>query len=90
MLIDATTNFKFNQLQGSDEAGYNTINSLITDIDNELYARVAVPGMVMLLDTTVTTTATIATRGWTVLGQNPGAPLTDLTGSNYTWIKKSV
>jgi len=44
----ATSNFSFLQLSGSDTAGYNSINALITDIDNKVYARVAVPGMVIL------------------------------------------
>lgn len=90
MINDATSNFKFKNLEGSDEAGYNTINELITDIDNELYARVAVPGMVMLYDTTAPSAnvATLATKGWINLGVNPGAPLTDLTGSDYVWIMK--
>lgn len=82
----ATTNFNFTLLAGSDEAGYNSINTLITSIDNELYDRVAVPGMVVAYDTS----GSIPT-GWTNLGQNPGSGLPDLSGDTvYTWIKKSV
>jgi hypothetical protein len=83
MINDATTNFGFKHLEGSDEAGYNTINELITDIDNELYARVAKPGMIMIFDDT----ATIPT-GWSSLGATPtGLPA--LT-SPYIWIKKDA
>jgi len=86
MIDDATTNFGFKHLEGTDEAGYNSINELVTDIDNELYDRVAVPGMVMIFDT-----AGSIPTGWTNLGQNPGNALPDLSGDTvYTWIKKDA
>jgi hypothetical protein len=44
----ATSNYGFTLLTGADTAGYNSINTLITSIDTSLYARVAVPGMIML------------------------------------------
>lgn len=60
----ATSNFGFLQLLGSDTAGYNSINSLITDIDTKIYQRVAVPGMTMIWDTSDGSVPT----GWTSLG----------------------
>jgi hypothetical protein len=84
----ATSNFNFLQLAGSDTAGYNSINGLITDIDNKLYARVAVPGMISILNTSVTSAASMAANGWTDIGQTP-ADLPALTGS-YTYIQKAT
>lgn len=84
----ATNNFNLLQLSGSDTAGYNSINALITDIDNKLYARVAAPGMISILNTAVTPVATMVSNGWTDLGQSP-ADLPALTGS-YRYIQKAV
>jgi hypothetical protein len=83
----ATSNFAFLQLSGSDTAGYNSINALVTDIDNKLYAKVAVPGMISILNTSITAAATMVANGWTDLGQSP-AGLPALTGS-YTYIQKA-
>lgn len=80
----ATSNFNFLQLAGSDTAGYNSINALITDIDNKVYARVAVPGMIIIWDTSSGAVPT----GWTSLTNSP-ADLPALTG-NYIYIKKDI
>jgi hypothetical protein len=85
---NATSNFKFNHIDGNDQAGYNSINGLITDIDAELYARVCVPGMVTILNTSVTSAATMVSNGWTNLGASP-AGLPALTGS-YIYIQKAA
>ncbi len=86
--INATSNFKFNHIDGNDQAGYNSINGLITDIDQELYARVSVPGMILILDTNVTTTATMIAKGWTILGPTP--PGLPALSSPYTYIQKAA
>lgn len=79
---DATNNFKFMHLEGSDIAGYNSINALITDIDNELYARVAVPGMIMIFQGTTPPT------GWTdYTSSMSGSGLTLPAG--HIWIRKA-
>lgn len=44
----ATNNFGFLQLTGSDTAGHNSINALITSIDTELATKGIVSGMIML------------------------------------------
>jgi hypothetical protein len=80
----ATTNYNFLQLNGSDTAGYNSINALITDIDNKLYTRVAVPGMIVLWDTSSGAVPT----GWSSLTNSP-ANLPAVTGS-YVYIKKDI
>lgn len=80
----ATSKFNLLQLSGSDIAGYNTINALITDIDNKLYSRVAVPGMTMIWDTADGSVPT----GWTSLGTTvTGLPT--LTNTKV-YIKKAV
>lgn len=86
----ATNNFGFLQLAGTDTAGYNSINALITDIDNKIYQRVAVPGMIMLWagaavpagweELTASTTPTLSAMN-TALGTPPGT---------VKWIKKVV
>lgn len=85
----ATNNFDFLQLNGADTAGYNSINSLITDIDNKLYARVAVPGMIMLW-----ASGTVPT-GWEELSASTTPTLSDMNTALGTppgsvkWIKKA-
>ena len=82
---DATNNFKFMHLEGSDIAGYNSINALITDIDNELYAKVAVPGMVIMWRTS----AGAVPSGWTdVTSTLTSAGAASITG--YQYIEKAV
>ena len=79
----ATSNFNFTLLVGSDEAGYNSINSLITSIDNELYDRVAKPGTIVVFNDV----GTIPT-GWSSLGATPaGLPA---LSSPYIWIQKDA
>jgi hypothetical protein len=81
---DATANFRLMHLEGSDTAGYNSINALITDIDNELYARVAVPGMVIMWRTA----AGAVPPGWTdVTSTLTGAGAATITG--YKYIEKA-
>jgi hypothetical protein len=80
---DATTHFKFMHLEGSDLASHNSINALITDIDDELYQRVAVPGMITVWNSVVT-----VPDGWTNLGNTPtGLPALVLP---YVWIEKAA
>jgi len=80
----ATNNFNLLQLSGSDTAGYNSINALITDIDNKLYARVAVPGMVMMWRTAAGAVPT----GWTdVTSTLTSAGAASVTG--YKYIEKA-
>lgn len=80
----ATNNFSFLQLAGTDTAGYNSINALITDIDNKIYQRVAVPGMVILWRTAAGAVPT----GWTdVTSTLTTAGAASITG--YKYIEKA-
>lgn len=87
---NATSHFSLRHLEGSDTAGYNEINALVTDIDNELYARVAVPGMIMLFQ------GGAAPSGWTELTPSTSPTSTDMNSalgtppSGLMWIKKAV
>lgn len=82
-MADTTSHFGFTKLSGTDQAGYNSINTLITSIDNEVYARVAVPGMVIMWDTT----AGSAPSGWTdVTSTLTAAGAASVTG--YLYIRK--
>ena len=86
----ATTNYGFTLLTGADTAGYNSINTLITSIDTSLYARVAVPGMIML-----NATATVPT-GWAALSASTSPTLSAMNTAfgtppgTVTWIMKSA
>ena len=81
----ATNNFGFLQLAGTDTAGYNSINALITDIDNKVYQRVAVPGMVILWRTAAGSVPT----GWTdVTSTLTTAGAAAITG--YKYIEKDT
>lgn len=80
----ATSNFSFLQLAGSDIAGHNSINALITSIDTQLYNRVAKPGMIMMWDTNDNPLPT----GWSSLG-NTVTGLPTLT-STKIYIKKDI
>jgi hypothetical protein len=80
----ATSNYGFDLLTGSSKAGWNSINSLITSIDNQLYARVAVPGMIVIWDTTAGSVPTGWTDVTTTLGTAGFA-----TPAGYKYIKKA-
>lgn len=82
----ATTNYGFTLLSGSDQAGYNSINTLITSIDNNLYTRVAVPGMIMVFDTSVGSAPT----GWTNKGVSISGSGLPTLSSPYVYIKKDA
>lgn len=81
----ATTNFDLKLLAGEDTAGHNSINSLITDVDNKLATKVAIKGMISVWDNSAG--GTLTDSGWTSIGQNPGDGLAPLSGS-LTYIKK--
>jgi hypothetical protein len=88
----ATAKFDLKLLAGSDTAGYNSINGLITDIDNKLDTKVAIKGMIMVWDSSAG--GTLTDSGWSNIGQDPDSPplslgsgLPVLSGS-FTYIKK--
>jgi hypothetical protein len=90
----ATTNFNFRTLLGSDKAGYNSINALITSIDNRIYERVTPPGTIIMYDTSG---GSSAPPGWRDIGKGGPAPLipdsTDLpeiTAVDVTYLIKEV
>lgn len=82
----ATSNFNLLQLSGSDTAGYNSINALITDIDNKLYARVAVPGMIIIWQSAAGAVPT----GWQELTSSTTPTLATMPSlsAGLKWIKK--
>ena len=86
----ATTHFNFTLLSGSDIAGYNSINNLITSIDTNLYSRATVPGMLMLYK------GTSAPTGWTALSTLTSPTLAEMSSAIGTpptgvlWIMKDA
>ena len=81
----ATNNFSFLHLNGSDIAGFNSINALITDIDTKLDTRVTEPGMVMMWRTAAGSIPT----GWTdVTAALTSAGAASITG--YKYIEKDA
>lgn len=79
-----TTNFSITLLNGSDTAGYSSINTIIQSIDTALYTKTNVIGMIMIFDTSLGTVPT----NWTNL-TNTVAGLPTLSGT-YVWIKKTT
>ena len=86
--MPSTTNYNFTLLNGSDTAGYSSINTVITSIDNALQYKTNITGMIMVFDSSVYSPPAAPT-GWANLGTtivNSGLPA--LT-SPYIYIKKS-
>ena len=78
-----TTNFSITLLNGSDTAGYSSINTIIQSIDTALFRKTNVMGMVMIYDDVATIPA-----GWVPLtAVTLGLPL--LTPP-YIYIKKTT
>jgi hypothetical protein len=74
-----TTNYSFKTIDGTDTAGFTSINSVITSIDTQLQDKAFKPNMVVLY------AGAAAPSGWTIdstagLAAKP---------SGYIWIKKN-
>lgn len=81
-----TTNYGFTLLNGSDTAGYTSINTIITSIDNALQYKTNVAGMIIVFDTSVGGVP----NGWTSLGTTVSASGLPTLTSPYVYIKKSA
>ena len=81
-----TTNFGITLLNGSDTAGYSSINTVVQSVDTALNTKTNVMGMIMILDTSVTPTAP---PNWTSLGSGLSVGLPTLT-LPFVWIKKTT
>jgi len=79
----ATNNFNFLELSGSENAGFNTINSLINDIDDKLNERVTEPGMVMIYE------GGAAPDGWSNFTASMTSSGVTLP-AGHIWIKKDA
>lgn len=79
-----TTNFGITLLNGSDTAGYSSINTVIQSVDSALNTKTNVIGMIMVFDTSLGTVP----ANWSNL-TNTVAGLPTLSG-NYVWIKKTA
>lgn len=74
-----TTNYGFKTIDGTDTAGYTSINSVITSIDTQLQDKAFKSGMVILY------VGAAAPSGWTI-DTTSGLPTKP---SGYIWIKKN-
>ena len=79
-----TTNFSITLLNGSDTAGYSSINTIIQSIDTAFYTKTNVIGMIMIFDTSLG----LVPNNWTNL-TNTVTGLPTLSGT-YVWIKKTT
>ena len=77
-----TTNFGITLLNGSDTAGYSSINTVIQSVDTAL-AKINVIGMIMIFDTSLGSVPTNYTNI-----TNTVAGLPTLSGT-YVYIKKT-
>ena len=78
-IVNATDNFDFNHLDKTDQAGYNSINGLVTKIDEQLYTLAVFNGMVVAYDGHAA-----VPQGWSEVSGNGLPALTP----PYKWIKK--
>ena len=74
-----TTNYSFKTLNGSDVAGYTSINSVIGSIDTQLEDLTFVTDMVIMYE------GVAAPSGWTI-DSTAGLPSIP---AGYIWIKKN-
>ena len=82
-----TTNFGFTLLNGSDTAGFSSINTVIQSIDTTLLNRLNVSKMIMLYDNTALLGAP---NGWTNITTALNAAVPNLaTVAPYIWIQKT-
>jgi len=77
-----TTNYGFKTIDGSDTAGYTSINSVITSIDTELEDLTFVTGMVIIYQ------GAAAPSGWTNFTSSMTSSGVTLP-AGYLWIKKN-
>jgi len=77
-----TTNYAFKTIDGSDTAGYTSINSVITSIDTELEDLTFVTGMVIIYQ------GAAAPSGWTNFTSSMTSSGVTLP-AGYLWIKKN-
>lgn len=77
-----TTNYGFKTIDGSDTAGYTSINSVITSIDTELEDLTFVTGMVIIYQ------GAAAPSGWTNFTSSMTSSGVTLP-AGYIWIKKN-
>lgn len=77
-----TQNYGFKTIDGSDTAGYTSINSVITSIDTQLNDKMFVTGMVIIYQ------GASAPSGWTNFTSSMTASGVTLP-SGHIWIKKN-
>ena len=83
--MPSTTNYNFTLLNGSDTAGYSSINTVVNSIDNALQYKTNVAGMIMVFDTSVSAVP----NGWTSLGTSILSSGLPTLSSPYVYIKKA-
>lgn len=77
-----TTNYQFKTIDGTDTAGYTTINMCVQSIDTQLKDKTFVTGMVIVYQ------GAAAPSGWTNFTSSmSGSGVTLPAG--YIWIKKN-
>lgn len=77
-----TTNYGFKTIDGSDTAGYTSINSVVTSIDTQLKDKTFISGMVIIYQ------GAAAPSGWTNFTSSmSGSGVTLPAG--HIWIKKN-
>jgi len=89
---DPATNFAFNKLSGSDTAGHNSINDMLSSFDDKLGA--AMSNMLVLYPGTVAPTGpqnAAKAPMWTIQGTSftvTSGNALNLPAGTYCWIKK--
>jgi hypothetical protein len=81
-MASTTTKFSFTRLEGTNQAGYNSINALIDSIDLNLFPIIPSIGSIIIFDTSAGSVPT----GWSIVTPS-GSGLPTLSGT-YNYIKR--
>lgn len=84
-MASTTTNFSFTRLEGTDKAGYNSINTLIDSIDIILNPIMPPIGSVIVFNSSLG--ASIPTGWATVTPTSSGLPVLN---APYSYIQRSA
>ena len=82
-----TTNLNFTLLNGSETAGYSSINTITQSVENSLRYRVVPVGTIMVIDTGV---GSVPATGWDDLGTSISGSGLPTLNAGWKYIRKNI